>query len=469
MNEGEITRWLTNGNTWWRHADWQRDDRDLRSLAASRLDYSPTPLEDIAPGGVYVVRGPRRVGKSLELKRTISRLIQRGVAPRRIIHFACDELSKGDLRRLVTAGRDTLTRNVSKPRYWFLDEITNVPDWPATVKWLLDNTGFQDDCVVLTGSSARDLTEAQKNLAGRLGSAKNSNRLLLPMSFRAFCHAIGLSAVPATLTVRPKDFVSSVVEEAIYELQVWLDDLASAWELYLRVGGFPRAVDDYLKHGDVREDFVQALWDVVAGEAVRRSTTSAAQTQALLTVLAKSLTSPVNMSNLARQIGVESYHTAKARVDDLILAYLAWRCHQAGDHNLPNLDAQSKFYFTDPLLARLAHLRTDQAPEPDVSRLSEQQLGFALLRRIEEDEPSSFAEFTRLMYAKSARKEIDFISPSFSAMGFEGKYVDKGWRQEALTLQRRFNRGVLATRSVLDTSREIWAVPAGIIGWLLSD
>ena len=191
MNEGQLARALTAGNAWWRDDRWERDDRDLRRAAESELQYRPAPLEDIVAPGVYVLRGPRRVGKSLEIKRAIRALIDNGVSRRRIIHFACDELERGDLRRLVTAARDTLTRGVKEPRYWFLDEITSVPGWPEAIKWLRDNTHFGDDCVVLTGSSARDLADAQKQLAGRLGPATPSDRLLLPMSFRSFATAIG--------------------------------------------------------------------------------------------------------------------------------------------------------------------------------------------------------------------------------------------------------------------------------------
>src|SRR5215471_13957455 len=130
MNEGQLTRALAAGNAWWRDSQWERDDRDLRPVATAALEYEPSPLSDVVPDGLYVLRGPRRVGKSVEIKRAISRLIRRGVPPRRIIHFACDELGRGDLQRLVNAGRELLTRELEGARYWFLDEITSVPGWP---------------------------------------------------------------------------------------------------------------------------------------------------------------------------------------------------------------------------------------------------------------------------------------------------------------------------------------------------
>jgi hypothetical protein len=51
----------------------------------------------------------------------------------------------------------------------------------------------------------------------------------------------------------------------------------------------------------------------------------------------------------------------------------------------------------------------------------------------------------------------------------EGKYVDSGWKREALTVRAAFGAGVLATRGLLDTSGDVWAVPAPFIAWMLGD
>jgi uncharacterized protein len=469
MNEGEISRKLTETNLWWRDGDWEERDRDLRRLSDSPFSYTPHPLADIAPDGLYVLRGPRRVGKSVEVKRAIGELVRSGIAPRRILHFACDELNRGDLTRLVRAGRDVLTRGVNEPRYWFLDEITSVPGWPESVKNLRDTTAFGDDCVVLTGSSARDLDEATKQLADRRGAAAASDRVLLPMSFRAFCAALGMDGLPELPALAPRELCTPHAAELVDRLAPWLGELASAWELYLQVGGYPRAVSDQIRYGDVQPSFIDGLWDVIHGDALRAAGMEAAGAQALLVRLTKNLASPMNMTAVAEEIGVERNVTAQSRVTALVTSYLAWPCHKLGDHNLPNLAAQSKYYFTDSLLARIAHARLGQSPLADASAISEQQLGIALLRALECEYPGRFADFTSMTYVVPTRKEIDFVSPLFPNLGFEGKYVDERWRQESLTLKTRFGRGVFATRSVLDLSEAVWAIPAGMLVWLLND
>jgi uncharacterized protein len=49
----------------------------------------------------------------------------------------------------------------------------------------------------------------------------------------------------------------------------------------------------------------------------------------------------------------------------------------------------------------------------------------------------------------------------------ESKWVDHGWRTEAKTAAGKYGRGVLATKSVLDTAGPVWAVPAPLVALLL--
>ncbi len=111
----------------------------------------------------------------------------------------------------------------SRPRYWLLDEVTAVRGWSQTIKELRDqDTAFREACVVLTGSSARDLDQARKDLADRRGGVANSDRLLLPMGFRSFCRALGgLDELPPQV-IRPKDCLTPQAEQAISALEPWM-------------------------------------------------------------------------------------------------------------------------------------------------------------------------------------------------------------------------------------------------------
>ncbi len=78
-------------------------------------------------------------------------------------------------------------------------------------------------------------------------------------------------------------------------------------------------------------------------------------------------------------------------------------------------------------------------------------------------------------YARTARdREIDFgpvTVPSaagpVTTVPIESKWVDRGWKGEAKTIDGKFGRGILATKSALDVSGDVWAVPAPMVALLL--
>jgi predicted AAA+ superfamily ATPase len=469
VNDHQLAQFLNEQSPWRARDQWEADDPDLRAAARLALDYEPEPLADIRAPGLYVFRGPRRVGKSLELKRAIARLLHQGVNARTVLYCSCDGLSKQELRRLIIQGHN-ISRTLPGPRYWFLDEVTAVRGWSDVIKQLRDqHTEFRESCVVLTGSSARDLEEARKDLADRRGGIADSDRLLLPMGFRSFCVALGLSGLPDP-TLRPKDFMEPVGERAIHELEPWTGTLDDHWRLFLEVGGFPRAVGEYVGTGAVSEGFIQGLWDVVAGDAIRAATLSDADVMALLDRLVVNLASPVNATSISDDVGLSGHQAAMDRINDLVSAFLAWRCYRI-KAGRPNPASQRKLYFVDPLIAQLAHRRNESYPAPDPSKLNEQQVGLALARAVSFKNPAAFVQSDRVMYERTETEaEIDFVGPELE-VPFECKYTDAKWKQEALTLKARYGRGVMATRLplVVGEHEPVWAVPSAIVAWLLGD
>lgn len=471
MNDGQLRRLLTDRSAWWRDPEWERDDPDLREAAESPFLYEPDPLAGLRPEGLYVLRGPRRVGKSVEVKRAIAATITRGANPRLIFFCSCDGLSAQDVRRLIVVGqKDTAT--LSGDRHWFLDEITAVPGWATVIKELRDGDPvFRRSCVVLSGSSARDLREATKALAGRRGDVADSDRLLLPMDFRSFCLSIGGFERLPEEALRPRDLLTASGERAIAELAPFFSDLDHAWQSYLRVGGFPRAVSDFVGSAEVSDGFVQALWDVIAGDAFQSTGMADADVATFLERLVIGIGSPLNASAVARDVGLSDNHRVNDRIRALEFALMAWRCHRI-ERDLPNLRAQEKVYFLDPLIARLPHRRDERRRDADDPQLTEQQLGILLLRAAGDGGPGALLEASTVMYERtSSEAEIDFVGPELGA-AFEGKYVDGPWRRSAQTIRARYERGIMVTRTVLDLDERIggvrvWAIPAGIVGWLL--
>ncbi len=140
MRDDELRERLLDQNPWWRVAAagsdptaWTGSDQALLGRARYDLGYRSDLLDDIAEGSIddklVVVRGPRRVGKSVLIKDTAARLSAReDVDARQLLYVPTDGMRAPDLRRVAKLGRE-LTRSVGNaPRVWLFDEITSIRD-----------------------------------------------------------------------------------------------------------------------------------------------------------------------------------------------------------------------------------------------------------------------------------------------------------------------------------------------------
>lgn len=378
--------------------------------------------------------------------------------------MSVDGWAAADLARLVRAARSLLPDG--DRRYWFIDEISTITDgWPYRIKWLRDNDRwFRGDTVVLTGSSSADLSESVGVLAGRRGGALDADRVLLPLGFRTFVKLTEADAPPekAVPALRVGDLTHKSLTGAIYELVAWLHVLTDAWDAYLRVGGFHQSVSAHIERRQQDEDFREELFEVVDRDALRRASWSRTETAAFLSRVAKGLSSHTNQSAIAAHLGVTP-PTVKSRIDDLCAAFVLWPCHREKDLR-PQPRSQRKLYFTDPVYTGLT-----PDPTPDLTVLSEQQLGMALLRNLEVREPGVYLDFDKVLHHRSAtRAEIDFVGGDLGEVAIESRYVDHGWRRPARTIRASRWRGIVATRTVLDLDDpDLMAIPTALLAWLL--
>ena len=80
-------------------------------------------------------------------------------------------------------------------------------------------------------------------LAGRRGTAGDSDRVLLPMGFQTFMRLVADEPVGADLgPLRAADLTPRLLTEAAHALAPWLHVLVDPWDAYLLARGFPAAV-----------------------------------------------------------------------------------------------------------------------------------------------------------------------------------------------------------------------------------
>jgi predicted AAA+ superfamily ATPase len=417
---------------------------------------------------LYLLMGPRRVGKSVAMKRTIAELIEDGVDPKRVVFCPCEGLSRQDLIRVIKLAADLTPGIADGERYWFFDEITYVPNWDEVLKQLRDQTLLRQGTVIATGSSGANLRAAQGELGGREGTG--DTRFMWPMGFRPFLSEL-YSDLAAELP-RDRIAIANVQTEAtkghLQHFGVFVDDLAIAWERYLTIGGFPRAVADAHANVDVQRATANSLWNILVGEVLHVGKMSDRDVKALLARLVEAMGSPLSVANIAEHLAIGSRNTVDDRIDRLCGAFYAWRAATTHDGLRPVRGGQSKLYFIDPLVARLPSIRDGAITAPDMTKLNEQQVGTALIRALSREHQAAVMDESIALVRRNpdSGAEIDFVGDLVDTP-IESKYVSQRWKRERQALGDTYQRGVVATRDILDTADDIWAIPSGLLVWLI--
>ena len=473
MRRGEIQRQVTSTNLWrTRPNNWHLDDPMLRDASRAPFQYSAEVLSDLSSGGLYLLRGPRCVGKSVEMKLTIQRLLMEGADPRCVVYLAVDGWTASDLDRGVEAVYHLTPRGSHVT--WFVDEITSIQDgWPARIEWLRHNhPRFSRDTVVLTGSSSSSLDESLGAHAEPRRSWEVADRVLLPFGFRTFADLIQTEMPSGSVDrINLSQVTPSELQDAVLDVSGWMHKLIGAWDTYLIVGGFPRAVAEFLQTRLPDTKLLRTLRRIIGGDAYARARISELHTDVLLQLLQQRIRTPVNVDRLAREIDTAT-NTARRHLARLRDSFVTWPLHQAtvGREGTlrPHPQSQSKVYFTDPAYFRLGTLNAAL----DMTKATEQQLGVALSRSFERHDGGSYLMFDRLMFGRTASgAEIDFVGPGLGDWVVESKFSENvRLGRVGQTIRSTTRPGIVVTADMIDLSNpNLLAIPAGVLAYLIDN
>ena len=473
-------------NRWWATAGWEADDPHLRRLEASPVRLPAPQVEeiDLARPGVHVLRGPRQVGKSTDLKLLVRRALAAGGRPRGIVYLSLDALEDQPLTALVDSVIRALELGgASPPRLVLLDEVTAAGHWQTAVKALWDEGQIDRDVVVCTGSSTVDLAGGTaERLPGRRGGGRDF--LVLPQGFGSFARALD-ETVPSAPAMSVADVVSPTGRQALSDARVHLPSLRRALELYMRFGGLPASVAEAAAGRRNPSAEVQSvLWNSILREVQRRGA-SVPATQALFERLMRSLGSKVSWSRLAREMDVPlgrprgarsnpDSRTVQSYVEFLALNYWAlvlyfWK----PDSGSGALGRDKKVYFGDPLLHTITAERLGLAR--DVHADVENAIALALYRRYEpaERRAENMVAPERLhVWGTRHGGEIDFVcGPRSAVEAVEVADWQRLNRQKATAPRRALpdRPSLVATRDDFEFGATANLVPAALLLWALSD
>lgn len=124
-----------------------------------------------------VLRGPRRVGKTVLLRQLMEELLAQGIQPQRILYVPFDEIPslRGVADPILTIARwfeffkldasFNESARSGRTAYILLDEVQNLDAWAPQVKHLVDNNDVR---LLVTGSSSLRIEAGRDSLAGRV-------------------------------------------------------------------------------------------------------------------------------------------------------------------------------------------------------------------------------------------------------------------------------------------------------------
>jgi predicted AAA+ superfamily ATPase len=435
---------------------------------------------DVGRPGIHILRGPRQVGKSTDLKLLVERALADGVESRAVVYLALDLLEGQHLSALAaTVQRALDLAGGDVPRLLLLDEVTAVTGWQTAVKSLWDDGTIRGEVVVCTGSSAIDL---RHGVAERLPGRRQAgvDHLALPQSFAAFARAVN-GDIPISPRLTVADLRSDDGTALIRDMRAYAPALDAALERYLRFGGLPAAVSE-AAHGarEPSSEVKRVLYDSLVRELQRKGAGVPAG-HALLERVVRSLGSKTSWSSMAREMDVPlgrgkgrpNHQTLRDYIELLAGGYFLfvtyfWR----GGSQTNEQSRDKKVFLADPLLHTIA---LDGAPGLAVNApaLVENAIGMSLLRRYEPTDRliETFILPERLHIWQTARGgEIDFVcGPRNELDVVEVKYRENPSLSAAAAAARAHpgRPVVMATKSVQRVAEHYLLLPAHTLMWAL--
>mgnify|MGYP001590181446 FL=1 len=346
--------------------------------------------------GLYVIRGPRQVGKSSWLKTLLFQVCQNPeLGPHQAYYLSCEPIENH-------AQLTELLKTLSERKYIFLDEVTFVSEWWRSVKGVLDSR--LDVTIVLTGSSAIDLRQGADTMPGRWGHG--GEYLLMPMGVSEWL-----------------EMVEQAGWKSRSEIQA---DRVALLEAFFHIGGFPPALKEAGPKLTSPVNAIEDYWKWLRGDCLKQQKQEV-YLREVLGRLSLSLSSQLSLQSIASQTQMGSHHTAMGYIQ-LLEDLFAIKTLYAIDPSTGafRFKKQKKFYFTDPLLFHLAiEVSGQRRPDSWIGAMAEQVAHEELRRRL--------GAHSRMGYFDSPQGEIDFYMR-------EKWYLEVKWSDGVKNLSKAFLR-----------------------------
>ena len=288
-----------------------------------------------------LLMGPRRVGKTVLLYHTISRLL-RTIPSKQIVYFSIDHPLYNSLsleQLLEFFGEVSGTDYHTTPTYVFFDEIQYLKDWEIHLKTLMD--AFHAVKPVVAGSAA----VALRLKSVESGAGRFTEFLLPPLTFHEYLTLLDSSdrAMPKLIRQElPKGINFSRARDIKHLNHVFVD--------YLNYGGYPEVVFST----DAQKDLGRFVKADIVDKVLLRDLPSLYGIQdiqelnSLFTTLAFNTANEVSLEDLTQNSGVAK-NTIKRYIEYLEAAFLIRVLHRVDQGGRRFRRANFfKVYLTNP-------------------------------------------------------------------------------------------------------------------------
>jgi len=288
-----------------------------------------------------VLTGARRVGKTTIQYQMIEALLNRGVAPQKIVFISMDHpmLKLAGFFEILECYHENIY--AERDCYYFFDEVQYAQDWDNWLKVIYDMQ--PDTQVVATGSASPALMKGnQESGAGRWTVIQ-----VPTMSFYEYCELLELDRpeLPQNLKITSLPYKT---QQERNQVIMQLSKVQNHLNRYLQVGGFPELAlssNDIMAQHIMREDVVDKVLkrDLPALYNIRNPI----ELERIFLYLCNVSSGIVSIEAIAKELGGVSRPTVENYIrylESANLIYQSWPVDMAGKKVLK---ARPKIYIAD--------------------------------------------------------------------------------------------------------------------------
>lgn len=338
---------IAEQNRWWKGAEAIERDYDIERWKNKKVRWIPKIVNKISikPFALHILLGPRQAGKTTALKLLIRKLLD-NTDPKSIFFFNCEELADHkELAEVIESYIDYRNANGINRSIIILDEITLPKEWYRAIKFLIDTGKFQNDVVIVTGSTNIAVKKHVELFPGRRGFGEDI--VIMPVSFRNFVEISNPELYEKIRNVKIENLADIIVKTA--KAAAYVNDLNKELEKYFDHGGFPLSIasmGDKLEYENAKKVYLSWIKNVVL--KAERSDVIARQ---IVKSIAEKMPSPISWEGIAKDIEIKSPKTVSAYISLLKSAFVFCVLYNT-DINKPSIKfgKNKKIHVSDPLL-----------------------------------------------------------------------------------------------------------------------